>query len=250
MLRKEKDNILWLEFEILQPFPEICHAVFLRKGGESQGPYESLNFGGGSGDDPKLIARNRDKARHHLKCATLVDVHQVHSDSIHYLLSEDTQGIRADGMLTQQEEIGLLIKHADCQAAVFYDPYQKAIGCAHSGWRGSVKNIYGKMVRQMKEYFGTNPADLRVGISPSLGPCCAQFINYKEELPESFLSFQVKPFFFDFWEISQHQLLQAGILSSHLEIAKICSFCHEKDCYSYRRDKVTGRNGTVIYKKC
>jgi hypothetical protein len=33
---------------------------------------------------------------------------------------------------------------------------------------------------------------LFAGISPSLGPCCSQFIHYEKEIPQEFWHLQVK----------------------------------------------------------
>ena len=61
-----------------------------------------------------------------------------------------------DAMVTNQQGVGLLIRHADCQAATFYDPVSKAIGNVHSGWRGSKLNIYKKVTNTMGKLYGTN----------------------------------------------------------------------------------------------
>ena len=138
-----------------------------------------------------------------------------------------------------------MMKHADCQAAIFYDPVHHALANVHSGWRGNVKNIYQTTILKMASVFGTKPQDLLVGISPSLGPQHAEFKNYKVEFPEHFWSFQVCPEYFDLWAIARHQLEEAGVLPYHIEIAGICTYANKEDCYSYRRDKVTGRHATL-----
>lgn len=85
-----------------------------------------------------------------------------------------------------------------------------------------------------------------MGIGPSLGPNRAEFINHKVELPSTFLPFQFKENYFDFWEISKMQLSDAGICKEHIEIAGICTYSEEDDFFSHRRDKKRGRNGTVV----
>lgn len=247
MLRKKKESLEWLEFEILQPFPHIRHAVYLRFGGESTGPYTSLNIGGGTQDDPKIIDCNRDIIKNHLGCDTIISAYQVHGTKV-CLVPLEQEEVKCDGLITQQFQKGLLIKHADCQATIFYDPKTDSLGVIHCGWRGNVGNIYQETVHQMKLHFRTDPKNLRVGISPSLGPCCAEFINYQQELPEAFLPYQVRPLFFDLWQISRSQLIQAGVLSNQIEIAQVCTVCHHRDYYSYRREHTTGRHGTLAYK--
>lgn len=245
MLRKKRGSLEWLEFELLQEFPEVGHAVFLRHGGVSEGPYSSLNVGGGTGDDEDKIKLNRVKIKKHLGCKQLISGRQMHGMQI-ALPPLDPESEECDGLITQEKSMGLLIKHADCQAVIFYDPIEKAVGCIHAGWRGNVQNIYAQAIGMMQRSFGSKPQNLFVGISPSLGPCCSQFIHYEKEIPQQFWSFQVKPLYFDLGEMARSQLLEAGILPHHLEIAPICTCCSPVDFYSYRRDKTTGRNATIV----
>lgn len=245
MLRKKRGSLEWLEFELLQQFPEVRHAVFLRHGGVSEGHYSSLNVGGGTGDDENLINLNRSKIKKLLGCKQLVSGRQVHGIQI-ALAPLELENEECDGLITQEKSAGLFIKHADCQAVIFYDPIEKALGCIHAGWRGNIKNIYAEAIGKMSKLFGSKPQNLFVCISPSLGPCCSQFIHYEKEIPQQFWSFQVRPLYFDLWEMARFQLLEAGILAHHLEIAPICTYCNPADFYSYRRDKPTGRNATVV----
>jgi YfiH family protein len=137
------------------------------------------------------------------------------------------------------------VQQADCQAVLLFDPVKKVVANIHCGWRGSVDNIIGKVIATMTDSFNVNPANLLAGISPSLGPCCAEFINYRTELPSSFWSYQVKPNYFDFWQISKDQLQGAGVNADKIETSSICTACNN-DWFSYRRDKATGRFCSVI----
>ena len=243
MLRKKRGSLEWLEFELFEQFPEVRHAVFLRHGGVSEGPYRSLNVGGGTNDEESKIKLNRDKIKKHLGCEKLVSSRQVHGIQIKRapLAPENEE---CDGLITQEKGVGLLIKHADCQAILLYDPIEKVLGCIHAGWRGNVQNIYREAMKSMRQ-LGCKPQNVFVGISPSLGPCCAEFIHFEKEIPPQFWPFQVRPLYFDLWEMARSQLLDEGILAHHLEIAPICTCCNSADFYSYRRDKTTGRHATV-----
>jgi polyphenol oxidase len=250
MIRKEKGGIEWLEFALFQDFCSMRHYVFLRHGGVSQGSFASLNAGGGSGDLSELVDANREKMRAVLGCSYLVGSAQVHKSRIEVVSLGSLDVAReCDGLVTQEADVGLFMKHADCQAAVFYDPIKKVIGCVHAGWRSNVENIYEKMVSLIKDQFQSKAEDLLVGISPSLGPCCAEFIHYQEEFPKSFWDFQVTPYYFNLWEIGRRQLLDSGVLPSHIEIASICTKCNPQDFFSYRREKISGRHATAVFLK-
>ena len=60
-------------------------------------------------------------------------------------------------------------------------------------------------------------------------PRNAEFKNFKQEFPEAFWKFQFQPEYFDLWAIARMQLEQCGVLSHHIEIARICTFENEKD---------------------
>lgn len=248
MITKEKNGVRWLEFELFQNHPEVSHGIFLKHGGFSTGVFDSLNFGRNLGDPDDIVTKNIAKARESLAISKVAFCNQVHGADI---LEANTEGFlgHADAMVTKIPEIGLLVKHADCQAAVFYDPVKKVIGNVHSGWRGNVKNIYSETVKHFQKFHQSNPADILVGISPSLGPEDAEFLNYRTELPEHFWKFQTKPFHFDLWEISRQQLLEAGILDKNIEISGISTLSNPEDFFSYRRLKVSGRHGTFIVLK-
>jgi len=136
-----------------------------------------------------------------------------------------------------------MVKVADCQGILMLDSENRAIGCIHSGWRGSVKNIIGKAIGKMKKEFGTNPKNLLVGISPSLGPCCAEFSNPERELPE-FIRPYLKNRHVDFWKLSLDQCLHAGVPKKNIEIARVCTKC-DPGYFSYRRGE-DGRMAVFI----
>jgi YfiH family protein len=217
MIRKKAGDVEWLEFEIFADEPQLVHGVFLRQG---------MNLGEA------------------LNVQRVAFCHQVHSDAV-AIVEEPERVQECDGLVTHQTDLGLIISHADCQAAIFYDPIHRALANVHSGWRGNVKNIYRATVQKMVEVYRSKPQDLLVGISPSLGPDNAEFKNYREEFPQTFWEFQVRPEYFDLWAIARYQLEECGILSHHIQIAEICTFANPQDYFSYRRDKTTKRHATV-----
>jgi YfiH family protein len=140
----------------------------------------------------------------------------------------------------------LTILVADCQPVMLFDPVRSVIANIHSGWRGSIINIIGRTVAEMQKRFGCLPADIHAGIGPSLGPCCAEFVNYREEIPESLWSYRVSNHHFDFWAMSRDQLLQAGLLPGRIEIGGLCTRCRRDLFFSYRAARRTGRMAAII----
>ncbi|HEB50065.1 MAG TPA: laccase domain-containing protein [Desulfobulbus sp.] len=226
--------------------------MFTRHGGTSPEPFSSLNLSYGVGDDPVRVAGNRRRVCRVLGIEALVSATQVHSDRVHLVTGPmNGTGIQGvDALVTDRPGLGLLVLQADCQAVLLHDPEHRAIGAVHSGWRGSVRNVIGRTIAKMMAAFATDPSRLLAFISPSLGPCCSQFINHGQELPPAFAGFRSGRDYFNFWEISRWQLQQCGVREDNIRLAGICTRC-SRDFFSFRRAKVvgdgiTGRNGSVI----
>ena len=230
----------------------IPHAMFCRHGGVSNDLFATLNLSFGVGDNPENVKLNRQRLKKILSIHSLVSAVQVHGSQV--VLAEnidhDTVFADTDSLITREPGVGLLIQQADCQAVLLHDPVQRVIGAVHNGWRGSTLNIIAETVAAMHNSCGVNPENLKAVISPSLGPCCAEFVNYQQELPASFQRRRVAPCYFDFWAISRDQLLAAGLEDANIETAEICTVC-DNNFFSYRRTRrkggdVTGRNGSII----
>ncbi|MEW5736051.1 MAG: peptidoglycan editing factor PgeF [Thermodesulfobacteriota bacterium] len=248
----QTDGLCVLRFDALEQ-NGFSHAVFARRGGVSSGPYKSLNLGANVGDDPQNVAENRLRAARALEADSLVMVRQVHGRRVLAIRREDPvqagvwpTGEKADALITDVPGVFCSVKVADCQPILLADPQKNVVAACHSGWRGSVENIAAATVSAMTETFGCLPADLVACVGPSLGPCCAEFVNYRTELPESFLPFAAGQNRFDFWAITRSQLEGAGLASRNIHVAGICTRCDQENFFSFRRDRTTGRNMAAI----
>lgn len=229
------------------------YAMFTRHGGVSRGPYASLNIGVHVGDQSEAVATNRNLVRNALGVSVLLSARQVHGPDVYCLtapLENDREIGDVDALITDQQNVGLMIQQADCQAVLLFDPRQEVIAAVHCGWRGSVLKIVPQVVEVMAVNYGTAADDLQAVISPSLGPCCAEFVNFRTELPADFEKFMVRNNYFDFWRITQAQLIAAGVVETHIRTAGNCTCC-SNDYFSYRRavrqnGGTTGRNCSVI----
>lgn len=240
------DHASFWQFDLLKNCPEVTHGSFLRHGGYSRGDFTSLNVSFKQGDDPSDVEANRRKVKDILGLTALIGVDQCHGKESAIIKGGEEPLHPSDALITDLKNLGLLIQHADCQACLLYDPLKKVIANVHSGWRGSIQKIYTSTIQRLKAEFGCEPADLLACISPSLGPEESEFLSYEKELPEEFWSYQVRPYHFDFWAISKDELLAAGVLSHHIEIANISTYANPFDYFSYRYRKRTGRLATVI----
>jgi YfiH family protein len=240
-------------FQHLSRRPEICHGITTRRGGASPPPFDSLNMARSAGDDAAHVAVNRRRVSAQFDAMAPVYLRQVHSRTVAVLEDGAAAGGadpclpgEADAVVTDRPGRLLTILVADCQAVMLYDPVRSVIANIHSGWRGSVANIIGRTVAVMKERFACRPADVLAGIGPSLGPCCAEFINFRREIPDSLWSYQVSENHFDFWALSRDQLIDAGLRPPHIELGGICTRCRSDLFFSYRAANITGRMAAVI----
>jgi YfiH family protein len=234
-------------------YDRLDHAVFTRHGGTSTQPWDSLNTGHTTGDQARHIKYNLDIIQKRLGAKHLVSMNQVHGQDILVVrrgcipLPESI--VYGDAMITDVPDIALLIKQADCQGIIIFDPIKEVVACIHCGWRGNVCNILDSVIKKMKSEFGSSPGDLLAGIGPSLGPCCAEFVTHEEIFPAKFKRFMTQKLHFDLWETSRAQLLKTGMKNKNIEIASICTKCNTGVFYSYRGEGETGRFATVAMLK-
>lgn len=250
--QNDEKGTVFLTFSNLNRFSEkMRHAVFTRIGGFSQFPFDSLNTSKQNGDDPQAVENNRRVIRQIVGARQIVFPRQTHGDTV-VVVGENAilQGIPenpvADALITNIPGLFIAIQVADCQAIMLYDPENNVVGNVHSGWRGSVAGIIGKTITAMKTEFGTRPQRLKAAIGPSLGPCCAEFVNYHNEIPKRYWKYMDHHCHFDFWAITTDQLVRAGVPGDNIANHRVCTKCRKDFFYSYRGEKQTGRFAAVI----
>ncbi|MDP1608541.1 MAG: peptidoglycan editing factor PgeF [Chlamydiales bacterium] len=246
-MKMAKPKLEWLEYELLTNYPHVRHGVFSRHGGVSEKEWTSLNLGAeDTFDNPKHTHSNRELVRNTLGAQHLIFPKQHHGAIVQRITAKNLDKLPVcDALFTTEKNVALGVTHADCQGTIFYDPVHEAIAVAHAGWRGSSQNLYARVIDTMRREIGTQAHNLIVCISPSLGPDHAEFKNYRQELPQEFWPFQIKPYYFNFWAISKMQLLGCGVAERNIEMTEICTACCPEDYFSYRRNKDAGRNATI-----
>jgi len=232
----------------------IQHHIFSRNGGCSQGDYASLNISLGVGDDVAAVQRNRRMLQGRMKTTCLIFLNQVHGTKVvtvdQHLFSNGVPEIlnagTGDAMITDIPGVTLVVLVADCQAVLMADPVKHVVANVHVGWRGNVNHIIRRTITEMHHRYDCDPRDLRVGISPSLGPCCAEFIHFADEIPEMYWHHKDGGDRFDLWSLSREQLLSEGVLPGNIHVSGICTRCRTDRYYSYRANKTTGRFAAAI----
>lgn len=246
-------EIPFFRFSGLSGYPHLAHYVFTRQGGVSDSAFRSLNVSLSTGDMAKNVETNLSMIREITSARSLRFMNQVHGKNIAILRESNVRDgggpLTADAMVTDVPGVALLVKQADCQAVILYDPVRNVISNVHCGWRGNVHGLLNDVIAVMKAEFGCDPSRLRAAIGPSLGPCCAEFITHQEIFPERFTPFMLRDNYFDLWSISRSQLVQSGLEEEHIESADCCTRCRTDLFYSYRGEGRTGRFATVVMLK-
>ncbi len=254
MILKEKNGVLFFQFPGLAGFSGIWHGIFTKNGGCSQDFYKSLNVSFGVGDNKNHVKQNRNIVSKCIEENELVFADQVHGNNVLILSKNNRHHVDqafgepgvGDAIVTDIRKKFLVIQVADCQSVLMYDPSRHVVANVHCGWRGSIKNIIGKTIKIMTDKFGCDASNIVAGISPSLGPCCAEFINYKKEIPKKLWKYKDRSNNFNFWALSIDQLCNAGLLIKNICLSQICTKCNENLFFSFRKQKTTGRIATVI----
>jgi len=257
LLRRETQGLVSYHFN---SFDEklIKHAVYTRLGGESEGAYRWLNLGGTNGDKPEHVYQN------HLKLfsnfgrpfESRYDVWQVHGDTIRFTESprpESQKHQPADGIFTQNPEVTLIMRFADCVPLFFHDPVEKVVGLVHAGWQGTLLQIGSVAVKAIAEHYGSKAENLKVGIGPSICGKCYQigeevrqkFLRSWGEAAETFIHKLDGNYSLDLWLANEWVLRNAGV--QQIEQSHICTAENLHEWYSYRKEKgLTGRFAALI----
>ncbi|MDR1308385.1 MAG: polyphenol oxidase family protein [Deltaproteobacteria bacterium] len=237
MIRRVQGQIGFYAFESLSRFPELRHGVTTRSGPDGR----DWSFSFQNQPDPREVIANIDAACGALGLGPASFVGQVHGARVLVLGPHETYRPREPGQVFEGFDAlvsgfghTLMIRLADCQGLLIYDRASRVLGLAHNGWRGSVQNVAGRTANTMARIFGLDPRGFVACVSPSLGPCCAEFVNYRDELPPEFLDFKDERDHFDFPAITRRQLMAAGLRGENIELSGLCSRCSD-DFFSHRR---------------
>ncbi len=194
-------------------------------------PYQSKIFAGFSGKPENFASNEPQKIQKFLETQNVQPLkiclpHQTHSKVV--LSAEDWKKnpeISCDGIFTDAKNTLCFVKTADCIGAIFYHPTLDIGGSIHAGWRGLEKKIFSQFLQ------GFSLAEISgflVALSPSLGPCCAEFSDPYQETPGFFhphITEISEKYFVDLWEIARQELLQSGVSAQNIHMPESCTKC-------------------------
>ena len=164
----------------------------------------------------------------------------------------------ADGILTGDGSIALVVRVADCAPLLIADARRGVVAAVHAGWRSTMQRIGPAAIEAMAREYGSHPGDLVVAIGPCLGTCCGEMgeevvdafrsTGHEEQsLERWFLREPGRRPHFDLGGANREQLERAGVLPGSIYGAGLCTRTHHDTFHSYRaRGMAAGRMAAVI----
>jgi YfiH family protein len=231
------------------PAPKnVLSATTLRTGGVSDAPFASLNPALHVGDDPVAVQQNRNLIKIGL---ALPDepkwLNQTHSDIV-----LDAAGISspvtADASFTDQPGVVCAVMTADCLPVLVCSRDGQKIAAIHAGWRGLLAGIISNTIKALQTH------DVLVWLGPAIGADSfevgAEVLDAFREKSPTFATAFTHPkngkCLADIYQLARLELQGLGI--SGVYGGGFCTVSDQQRFFSYRRDQVTGRMATLIWR--
>ncbi|MDP3371587.1 MAG: peptidoglycan editing factor PgeF [Candidatus Paracaedibacteraceae bacterium] len=231
----------------LNDIPWLKHGFFGRKGGVSEGEFESLNISLQKGDLPQNVLKNKQFMASALlmESAPVVLAYQKHTNIVKVIDAPFGEDIPiADALVTRQKNLLIGVQTADCVPVIFVDPFTKIIAAAHAGWKGLADGILQNTINVMLE-MGANKKNIKTAI----GPCIwSESYEVGSDVVDSFPQFSD---LFKLWELPScaekekktysfdlpmavYRTLQSSEISC-IDASSVNTYAQEDDYFSFRR---------------
>lgn len=218
-----------------------------RRGGYSQGVWAGLNLATHVGDLPETVQANRRWLREYLP-AEPHWLNQVHGTAC-AIAGQSPQDTCADASVGLAAQQLCVVMTADCLPVLFCSRDGQAVAAAHAGWRGLLAGVLETTVAQMQ----VAPSEVLAWLGPAIGP---QAFEVGDEVRAAFVaespaaagafSAHGNKWLADLYALARQRLQRAGVNAVYG--GGLCTFSQPEDFYSYRRDGVTGRMASLIWR--
>ena len=252
----QQDGVTFLSFPLLEKTGVVVCGFSTRLGGVSRGCCESMKRSFTRGENYRRIGHALGISPEQIVCSDqthTVNVRKVGRDDCGNGITKPKPYRDVDGLITDEAQVALATFYADCVPLYLVDPEKKAIGLAHSGWRGTVGKIGKATVEAMRREYGCRPEAIRTVIGPSI---CQECYEVSEDVAEAFKK-AYDPGLWDrlmtrredgkyqlnLWEACRENFLEAGILPEHISMPEICTCCNPGFLFSHRASK--GKRGNL-----
>lgn len=233
------------------PAPPSVRAVSTtRRHGVSAPPFDTLNLGPSTDDDPAAVARNHQA----LRAATGMPaapcwLRQVHGTRVVAAHEHTDEPPEADAVWTDRPGRPCGVLTADCLPVLLCDRDGTRVAAAHAGWRGLAAGVLEAAVAAM----GADGHRVLAWLGPAIGPGA---FEVGEEVRDAFTATDpgavaaFRPgrpghWYADLHGLAGRRLHALGVTAIHG--GGLCTHSDPARFFSYRRDGATGRMGSVIW---
>jgi len=219
-----------------------------RVGGVSSGPFESLNLGLMTEDEPEAVLENRKR----LMSALGVDAARASMcRQVHGARVTDAEGAgidtprshpERDGVWTDRALEPVVVLSADCvPIALCRNDPRPAVAAVHAGWRGLLAGVIEAAVDAL------GSSRLHASVGPAIGACCYEVgSEVADPFSARFGRGVVHGGHVDLQAAARCALEELGV--PEIETISACTACDQTRFFSHRRDNGrTGRQGLVAF---
>lgn len=196
----------------------------------------------------------------------MVAPHQIHcinfkevtlKDGGKGMYCQDDAFADTDALYTKDPDLYLLSFHADCTPILLYCPDTKIIAAIHSGWLGTTKQIVSKVTAHLINNEQCNPKKMLAYIGPCICKNCLEVMDNVIDLVKK-MDFDTTPYYhksddnhylLDNKGLNKQMLLNLDLLEENITVSPFCTVENDDLFYSYRKNKDSGRNITIIKRK-
>lgn len=224
------------------------HCFTTREGGVSKDEFAAMNLRFNCADKRENVLKNFDIicTEIGIDYKKLVLTNQVHEDNVISVTSKDCgNGIlyknkfeSADALICAERGVPIAAFFADCVPIMFLDKKNGVAAVAHSGWKGTVKNIAAKTVDAFVTRYNSRTQDIFAAIGPSIGVCCFEVGDevseiFREKFGGGVLEKHEK------WHVNLQkavfeELTGCGIEKKNITEAGVCTSCNSGLLFSHR----------------
>jgi YfiH family protein len=247
-------------FDVDWPVPHGVRALSTLRGdwrgdagrnGVSKAPYGCFNLGDHVGDDPVAVAENRSRLKVGAGLPSEPSwLSQVHGIAVADLDSPAPRG-PADAAIARGPGKVCAILTADCLPILLTTDSGDTVAAAHAGWRGLAAGVIEATVGAM----GAPPGSLLAWLGPAIGP---KHFEVGTEVRDTFLAGDAKAaeafepnargrFMADLGVLARQRLQGLGV--RRIYGGRECTFSQAERYFSHRRDGITGRQATLIWRE-
>jgi YfiH family protein len=237
---------VWADTHITADLPHGKVLFSTRHGGVSKGPYESLNLGLLTDDDPAHVSENRRRlaAAVGLPRERFVYGRQVHGASVRRATEPPGPSrprADEDGQATALPDAAALVFVADCLPILL--TADGAVAALHGGWRGLAGGIVAEGIAALRELGARGPITAALG--PAARGCCYEV---GEEVQAQFARYDARnENNLDLAAVATTQLHDGGV-ATVLDV-DLCTMCAPDLLFSHRRSGgTTGRQAGVVWR--